>query len=127
MDEKNLISIAKRIEDLRKNSGLSKKEFAEKWGKDCSKLEKIETGYLLPTVSDLLKLSDFLDISYDYLMTGRASKGQIPDFGEHTETVEQMLTDMKNVPPLFHIVSGHYLVQKLVVTKINESREAEES
>ena len=65
-----------RIKGLRVEAGLNQKEFCEKFSDFSvrdSELKPMtvsnwETGKVLPTTSDIIKLSDFYNVTSDYLL-----------------------------------------------------------
>ena len=59
-----------RIKNLRKNKSLSQTELAQLMGLTSSAMSAIETGKNKPTADILIKLSDFFNISTDYLLKG---------------------------------------------------------
>lgn len=60
--------IGKRIASLREEKNLSIEELSEIINIDSDILKKWEKGELNPKIEDLVKLSDFFDISTDYLL-----------------------------------------------------------
>ena len=66
-----------RIKNLRKNKSLSQTELAQLMGLTSSAMSAIETGKNKPTADILIKLSDFFNISTDYLLKGMDTKQTI--------------------------------------------------
>lgn len=60
--------LSEKIRDLRKKSGLSQEELAEKLDVSRQAVSKWELGAAVPTADKLLELSDFFGVSLDYLM-----------------------------------------------------------
>ncbi len=65
------MNITQRIIELRKKSGLSQEEFAEKLGLSRQSISKWETGEAIPDVDNLVLLSQKYDVSIDYLLLGK--------------------------------------------------------
>ena len=75
-------SLALRIKQSRESKGLSQKTLAEKIGVSSSAISQYEsTSYFNsePSVKNLIRISKVLDISVEWLMTGRGIQG-IEDF-----------------------------------------------
>ena len=69
---KDLNEIGERIKRARKESGLSQAALAEKIGKDFRCLSRLETGKEKSVkLMVLVDLSRILDVSIDYLLTGK--------------------------------------------------------
>lgn len=64
----------KRIHQLRKRSGYTQEELAGKLNMDRSVLSRIEAGKYACTVDFLTQVSNFFDISLDYLVFGSIQK-----------------------------------------------------
>jgi|AGTN01.2.fsa_nt_gi Predicted transcriptional regulators len=57
-----------RVNELRKNKGLTQKQLADHLGIDQTAISNWERGKGLPDLANLVKLANFFDISLDYLM-----------------------------------------------------------
>lgn len=64
------MDIAQRIQDLRKAKGLSQEELADQIGVSRQAVSKWESAQSLPEYDKLIMLSDFFEVSTDYLMRG---------------------------------------------------------
>ncbi len=60
--------IAKRIKELRLENGLTQRSLAKLVSCDQSMIARWEKGECEPTASAIVKLSDALDCSCDYLL-----------------------------------------------------------
>ncbi len=60
--------ISKKIASLRKEKKLSIEELSKKLNIESDVINKWEKGDLNPEISDLIKLSEFFDISTDFLL-----------------------------------------------------------
>jgi len=60
--------LAKNLQKLRKENGLTQEELAKKSGVAYTTLVKLEQGILVnPTLKTLQKLADTFDVTIDYL------------------------------------------------------------
>ena len=70
--DKNKLEINKTtgaiLSDLRKKTGLSQKELAEKINVSKSSISHYEIGDTLPPVDVLIDFADFYDVTIDYLL-----------------------------------------------------------
>lgn len=57
-----------RIRELRRQHGITMKEFGDKIGVSESTVSLYETGKRDPNFQTLLKIADFFDVSVDYLL-----------------------------------------------------------
>lgn len=70
--------LSEKIRDLRKKSGLSQEELAEKLDVSRQAVSKWELGAAVPTADKLLELSDFFGVSLDYLMRFDSDNSENP-------------------------------------------------
>ena len=68
MDEKITIKFAERIRDLRKDEGISQADLAEKLGVTQRRISYWERGDVEPDMYSLWKISDYFEVSVDYLI-----------------------------------------------------------
>ena len=71
--------LSEKIRDLRKKSGLSQEELAEKLDVSRQAVSKWELGAAVPTADKLLELSDFFGVSLDYLMRFDSDNSDNPE------------------------------------------------
>lgn len=71
--------LSEKIRDLRKKSGLSQEELAEKLDVSRQAVSKWELGAAVPTADKLLELSDFFGVSLDYLMRFDSDNSENPE------------------------------------------------
>lgn len=64
-----------RLRETRESLGLSQAELAQKSGLQAAAVSHFETGKRSPSFANLLKLSDALNVSTDYLL-GRINEDQ---------------------------------------------------
>ena len=68
MDKVITIKFAERLRELRKDEGLSKTKLAEKLGVTQRKISYWERGDVDSDMYSLWKISDFFEVSVDYLI-----------------------------------------------------------
>lgn len=64
--------LSEKIRALRKKSGLSQDELAERLDVSRQAVSKWELGSAMPTADKLVDIADFFGVSLDYLMRGEA-------------------------------------------------------
>ena len=64
------MKIADRIQRLRKNRGISQEELADKIGVSRQAVSKWESEQSLPDIEKIILLSNYFDVSTDYLLKG---------------------------------------------------------
>lgn len=62
--------IADRIMNLRKGKGISQEELADKLGVSRQAISKWETGQSMPDIEKVMLMSDFFEVTTDYLLKG---------------------------------------------------------
>lgn len=65
-----IMSIGKRIRDLRKELELTQNQFGAKLGIHGRQLARYEEGINTPSIDILMKIADFCEVSLDYLAYG---------------------------------------------------------
>ena len=70
MEEAFVMSIADRIQQLRKSRGISQEELAENIGVSRQAVSKWESGQSTPDIEKISLLSDFFETTTDYLIKG---------------------------------------------------------
>ncbi len=73
----DLKECGKRIQQLRKERELTQEQLAEKLNVSQNTIAKIESGLRRPSIDFLLEISEFFNVSTNYLV-----------FGVHAEVVE---------------------------------------
>jgi len=81
--------LAEKLKQARKQKGLTQGQLAKKIGADIQRISKYERGVLIPTTEIMVKLSDALDASLDYLLKNGKNRvaGKIRD----TELIDQFV------------------------------------
>lgn len=71
MNKELLIQIGKRIHDRRRNLSMTQEQLAEKMDVSVQMISNLERGNKEIKISNLIELSSILDLSIDYLLTGK--------------------------------------------------------
>lgn len=64
------MNMADRISNMRKAKGMSQEELADKMGVSRQAISKWESGQSSPDIEKLILLSDFFEVTTDYLLKG---------------------------------------------------------
>lgn len=121
--ELDIQSIGKRIKKRRKELHLTQTEIKEKTGISSGNMSDIERGNRLPAATTLAQLSEILDCSIDWILTGKSPLSEnliSPDIGEK----DQKLLS------LFHEISEEdqeelLMIAQLKYNRTQKSKEAE--
>ena len=70
------MNIADRIQQLRKGKGISQEELADKIGVSRQAVSKWESEQSIPDIDKIIIMSDFFDVTTDYLLKGTETKAQ---------------------------------------------------
>ena len=65
------MSIAERLQELRRKSGYSQEQVAEKLGISRQAISKWESGQGNPEIDNVVKLTEIYNVSADYILLGR--------------------------------------------------------
>lgn len=95
------------INDLRKKSGLSQKEFADLFNVHQTAVSQWETGKTTPDKETLIKIANYFGVSIDYLLGNTEQKEKPLVNGD--EELTEYLDELKNRPEmkmLFSLAKG---------------------
>ncbi|MCL2076958.1 MAG: helix-turn-helix domain-containing protein [Oscillospiraceae bacterium] len=70
------MNIANRIHDLRKAKGISQEEFAAQIGVSRQAVSKWESEQSLPEIEKVIIMSDYFEVTTDYILKGIQTKEQ---------------------------------------------------
>lgn len=73
------MNIADRIQNLRKSRGISQEELADKIGVSRQAVSKWESEQSSPDIEKIILLSDYFDVTTDYLLKGIEPFGDAPE------------------------------------------------
>lgn len=68
------MKLGERIQKLRKKKHISQEELAIQMGVSRQSISKWELGDSIPDTEHLVKLSDYFDVSTDYLLRGQVDE-----------------------------------------------------
>jgi transcriptional regulator with XRE-family HTH domain len=109
-------SLGDRIARLRRAKGWNQKELADRIGARPSQISKYERGAYLPRPDLLPKLGEALEVSLDYLMTGRSGEEPRRDFRlrERVEALETLPDTQRSnlVAFLDALLAAHQLLRR---------------
>ena len=77
MNEMNLILIGKRIQTRRKQKGYTQEQLSEMMNVSIQMISNLERGNKAIRIDNLIKLSQILDVSCDYILTGQETPKDI--------------------------------------------------
>jgi len=80
------MNIADRIQHLRKVKGISQEELADKIGVSRQAVSKWESEQSIPDIDKIILLSDFFDVTTDYILKGIETKKQTDEKGVDANT-----------------------------------------
>ncbi len=81
-----------RLAELRKERGLTQRQFAEKFGISGGNVCDYEKGRIEPSISRMIEFADFFEVSLDYLL-GRSDFVGNVNVSTHLSAVEEELLD----------------------------------
>lgn len=84
-------SIGERILAKRKELGITGQQVKELIGISTGNLSGIEKGSSLPSATALIGLSQILDCSIDWILTGKTPKSEFPISGILSDNEEELL------------------------------------
>jgi transcriptional regulator with XRE-family HTH domain len=85
------MDIKERVRQLRKAKNLSQSELGEKTKLSLITISGIETGKTDPSTKQLKALSDFFNVTIDYIVTGKEENRTLSD--EEREIIEALRKD----------------------------------
>jgi transcriptional regulator with XRE-family HTH domain len=110
--------IADRISRLRRSRGWKQKELAAKIGSSLFQVSKMERGRYVPRASTLVRLADALEVTVDFLLTGRRPRAPQaqgdPRLRERLAALEQLPEQQRDSLVLFldALLAVHCHVQR---------------
>lgn len=87
MIEVDLSGIGKRIQDRRKQQGYTQEKIAEMMNVSIQMVSNLERGNKAIRIDNLINLSQILNISTDYILTGKET---LDDIGSLAERIAQL-------------------------------------
>ncbi len=87
MDDLLLVEIGKRIQNRRKQLGYTQERLAEIMNVSIQMVSNLERGMKAVRIENLIRLSQILNISTDYILTGKET---VEDMENLTARIEQL-------------------------------------
>ncbi|MCP4551335.1 MAG: helix-turn-helix transcriptional regulator [Bacteroidetes bacterium] len=87
--QQTLPKLAEKLKQARKQKGLTQGQLAKKIGADIQRISKYERCILIPTTPIMVKLSNALDVSLDYLL--KNDKNRVTGKVKDTELIDQFI------------------------------------
>ncbi len=84
-----LPKLSEKLKQARKQKGLTQGQLAQKIGADIQRISKYERGILIPTTEIMIKLSNALDVSLDYLL--KNDKNRVTGKVKDAELIDQFV------------------------------------
>ena len=94
MDNCNLAKIGKRISERRKSMGLTQEQLAEQMDVSIQMISNLERGIKAIRIDNLIRLSEILNVSTDYILTGQYSNSDINILAEQ---ISQLAEDKRKM------------------------------
>ena len=85
----DLVEIGKRIQGRRKQMGLTQEQLADKMDVSIQMVSNLERGNKSIRIENLIKLSEILNISTDYILTGKETAEDMQALTEQMATLSQ--------------------------------------
>lgn len=82
MNEIELIAIGKRIQNRRKQLGYTQEQLAEMMNVSVQMVSNLERGNKAIRIDNLINISQIMNISTDYILTGKQSQQDISNLSE---------------------------------------------
>ncbi len=89
MTELDLQEIGKRICVRRKQLGFTQEQLAEQMNVSIQMVSNLERGNKAIRIENLIRLSQILDVSTDYILTGRETAGDIQGLAARMEQLPE--------------------------------------
>lgn len=83
------MEIGKRIQGRRKQMGLTQEQLADKMDVSIQMVSNLERGNKSIRIENLIKLSEILDISTDYILTGKETTEDMQVLTEQMASLSQ--------------------------------------
>ena len=85
----DLVEIGKRIQMRRKQQGMTQEQLADKMDVSIQMVSNLERGNKAIRIENLIKLSQILNISTDYILTGKETTEDMQSLTEQMASLSQ--------------------------------------
>lgn len=118
--------IGERIKKAREQMKLSQKEVAERLEMDASQYSKIEKGKVMPTLLQIIEISNIVEKSLDYLVTGNMREHIVKsdDYKEMLDLAKQNISLLNQMMELKDQIEALKLENTNLKTKRSASQTA---
>ena len=104
------MSIAERLQELRKQSGYSQEQVAEMLGLSRQAISKWESGQGKPEIDNIVKLTEIYNVSADYILLG-TEKVSVPE-------KKELSREYKKAIGIIAIIAATAIVTVLFITAL---------
>ncbi|MBQ7712607.1 MAG: helix-turn-helix transcriptional regulator [Clostridia bacterium] len=80
------------LKEIREEKNLQQKEIAERLNRTPACISSWETGKTEPSIDDLVKLADLLEVSLDYLLCRTDESGVVEEIRNYSPLHKKMLS-----------------------------------
>lgn len=87
MADVNLMEIGRRIQARRKQQGLTQEQLADRMNVSIQMVSNLERGNKAIKIENLINLCQILNVSTDYILTGKETQN---DFHALTERIQKL-------------------------------------
>jgi transcriptional regulator with XRE-family HTH domain len=84
-----LPKLSEKLKQARKQKEVTQGQLSQKIGADIQRISKYERGILIPTTEIMIKLSNALDVSLDYLL--KNDKNRVTGKVKDAELIDQFV------------------------------------
>ncbi len=106
------MSIAERLQELRKQSGYSQEQVAEMLGLSRQAISKWESGQGKPEIDNIVKLTEIYNVSADYILLG-TEKVSVP-----APEKKELSHEYKKAIGIIAIIAATAIVTVLFITAL---------
>lgn len=89
MADVNLIEIGRRIQARRKQQGLTQEQLADRMNVSIQMVSNLERGNKAIKIENLVNLCQILNVSTDYILTGKETQNDFHALTEHIQKLSQ--------------------------------------
>ena len=93
----NAVEFWERLKQISKSRNITQKEYCAKLGIDDQQFRNKKTTGTIPTVEQLVKLSQFFGVSLNYMLTGSSTDDNENYLIEELETYKTKFAKLKEI------------------------------
>ena len=80
------------LKEIREEKNLQQKEIAKRLNRTAACISSWETGKTEPSIDDLIKLADLLEVSLDYLLNRTDENGIVEEMRDYSPIHRKMIS-----------------------------------